>query len=115
MTWIDYGWDVVEPISYFVNFTVALGGYVYFTYLKRDYSYEHATEILLHKKRLKVYKRVNFDFEKYQFLVKEYNFIVNQIEANIKLVHGTVPLKCEELLHAIKEQAAKERLSDGNL
>nr|CAG4710505.1 unnamed protein product [Naegleria fowleri] len=108
MTWIDYGWDVVEPITYFVTFSTATLGYIYFNFLKRDYSYEHATEILLHKKRLKFYKQVNFNFEKYQELVKEYNFIVSQIEANIKLVYGTVPLKCEELLHAIKEQALKE-------
>jgi len=108
MTWIDYGWDVVEPITYFVTFTTAMGGYIYFNFQKRDYSYEHATEVLLHKKRLKYYKQANFNFEKYQELAKEYNFIVNQIEANIKLVYGTVPLKCEELLHAIKEQALKE-------
>ncbi|EFC45109.1 predicted protein [Naegleria gruberi] len=108
MTWIDYGWDVVEPITYFVTFTTAMGGYIYFSLQKRDYTYESATEVILHKRRLKFYKQANFDFEKYQELAKQYNYTVSQIEANIKLVHGMVPLKCEELLHDIKEQALKE-------
>ncbi|KAL9656851.1 hypothetical protein ABK040_004385 [Willaertia magna] len=108
LTWIDYGWDVVEPITYFVTFSTATLGYIYFSFLKRDYSYEHATEILLHKKRVKIYKQVNFDFERYQELTREYNNLVQQIEANVKLVYGTMPLKCEELLQQLKEQAATE-------
>ncbi len=40
LTWFDYSWDIVEPISYFVSYAAVIGVYAYFvltrkvTYLK---------------------------------------------------------------------------------
>jgi calcium uniporter protein, mitochondrial len=35
LTWFDYSWDIVEPISYFVTYTAVIGVYAYFVLTRK--------------------------------------------------------------------------------
>ena len=35
LTWFDYSWDIVEPISYFVTYTAVMGVYAYFVLTRK--------------------------------------------------------------------------------
>lgn len=79
LTWIDYGWDVVEPITYFVTFTTAILGYIYFTFRKRDYSYEHAMKSWLDRRRAVEYGKAGFSLDLLQELQLQYDRHVQQL------------------------------------
>ena len=40
LTWFDYSWDIVEPISYFVSYSAVVGTYAYFV-LTRKVTFIH--------------------------------------------------------------------------
>ena len=35
LTWFDYSWDIVEPISYFVTYSAVIGVYAYFVLTRK--------------------------------------------------------------------------------
>lgn len=35
LTWFDYSWDIVEPISYFVSYSAVVGTYAYFVLTRK--------------------------------------------------------------------------------
>lgn len=35
LTWFDYSWDIVEPISYFVTYAAVIGVYAYFVLTRK--------------------------------------------------------------------------------
>lgn len=35
LTWFDYSWDIVEPISYFVSYSSVVGVYAYFVLTRK--------------------------------------------------------------------------------
>jgi hypothetical protein len=35
MTWFEYSWDIVEPISYFVTYSAVIGVYAYFVLTRK--------------------------------------------------------------------------------
>jgi hypothetical protein len=39
MVWIDFNWDIMEPVTYFVTFGTLIFGFAFFTMTKIDYSY----------------------------------------------------------------------------
>jgi hypothetical protein len=79
LTWIDYGWDVVEPMTYFVTFTTAVISYIYFTFRKKDYSYEHAMSSWLKKRKALEYSKNNFPIDKLLSLQMDYDRAVQEL------------------------------------
>ena len=35
LTWFDYSWDIVEPISYYVSYSAVVGAYAYFVLTRK--------------------------------------------------------------------------------
>lgn len=35
LTWFDYSWDIVEPISYFVSYAAVIGVYAYYVLTRK--------------------------------------------------------------------------------
>lgn len=71
MTWIDYGWDVVEPLTYFCTFSVAYIGVVYYTLFNSEYQYPDVYTKLFNRKKVKIYCKKGFDIALYEKLKKE--------------------------------------------
>lgn len=35
LTWWEYSWDIMEPVTYFVTYGTAMAGYAYFVLTKQ--------------------------------------------------------------------------------
>jgi len=65
LTWWEFNWDVMEPITYFVTFGSVIVGYVYFMVTKKDYGYENWRRSVVAKRMYKLYVQNGFPIDKY--------------------------------------------------
>jgi len=90
LTWWEFNWDIMEPVTYFVTFGTAILGYFYFALLKRDYSYQDLRETVYWKRLHGNFRRKQFDAEKYYDLENKlkqtnpelFKKIEDEVEAN---------------------------------
>jgi hypothetical protein len=113
LTWIDYGWDVVEPMTYFVTFTTGLIGYIYFTFRKRDYSYEHAMTHWLDRRKGVEYSKEGFPLEKLRELQLEYDRTVQKLLQLHVNSYGEVegPKRFQQTMETVKQQETENEKS----
>ncbi|KAK9768381.1 hypothetical protein K7432_001041 [Basidiobolus ranarum] len=71
LTWWDYGWDVIEPFTYFTGVSVGIFGYLYFLITKRDYTYEAISKYAISRRQMNLYLKHGFDLETYQTLCSQ--------------------------------------------
>jgi len=66
LTWWEFSWDVMEPITYFITFGTGLLSYMYFATLKSEYTYDNLRERLIKKRRQRYYNREeNFSIDRW--------------------------------------------------
>lgn len=57
LTWWEYSWDIMEPVTYFVTYGTAMAGYAYYCITKQEYILEDVRDrqylIAMHKKAKK--------------------------------------------------------------
>lgn len=57
LTWWEYSWDIMEPVTYFVTYGTAMAGYAYYCVTKQEYLLEDVRDrqylIAMHKKAKK--------------------------------------------------------------
>jgi len=44
LTWWEYSWDVMEPVTYFVGYATAIAAFGYYVITRQDYTYPDARE-----------------------------------------------------------------------
>jgi len=44
LTWWEYSWDIMEPVTYFVTYGTAIGAYSYFVITKQEYLFNDAAK-----------------------------------------------------------------------
>lgn len=80
LTWWEYSWDIVEPITYFVTYGTAIAAYSYYVVTRQEFLYPDAKDrkylVLFHK----FSKRKNLDLEKYNQLKDD----VAQVQADLQ-------------------------------
>uniref|UniRef100_A0AAQ5YFZ2 Calcium uniporter protein n=1 Tax=Amphiprion ocellaris TaxID=80972 RepID=A0AAQ5YFZ2_AMPOC len=68
LTWWEYSWDIMEPVTYFITYGTAMAMYAYFVLTRQEYVYPDARDrqylLFFHKG----VKRTRFDIEKYNKL-----------------------------------------------
>ncbi|XP_051507480.1 calcium uniporter protein, mitochondrial [Myxocyprinus asiaticus] len=68
LTWWEYSWDIMEPVTYFITYGTAMAMYAYFVLTRQEYIYPDARDrqylLFFHKGA----KRTHFDIEKYNKL-----------------------------------------------
>ncbi|XP_072565779.1 calcium uniporter protein, mitochondrial isoform X1 [Paramormyrops kingsleyae] len=68
LTWWEYSWDIMEPVTYFITYGTAMAMYAYFVLTRQEYIYPDARDrqylLFFHKG----VKRTRFDIEKYNKL-----------------------------------------------
>jgi len=91
LTWWEYSWDIMEPVTYFVTYGTAIAGYAYFVLTRQEYLYPDATDrqrlLTFHKKA----KKHRWDVNKYNTLKQG----INAVEADLRRLrdplHMNVP------------------------
>nr|XP_020861769.1 calcium uniporter protein, mitochondrial isoform X3 [Phascolarctos cinereus] len=68
LTWWEYSWDIMEPVTYFITYGSAMATYAYFVMTRQEYVYPEARDrqylLFFHKGA----KKTHFDVEKYNRL-----------------------------------------------
>jgi len=74
LTWWEFSWDIMEPITYFITFATGILGWIYFAVSKQEYTYQNLRDRMAAKKRSKLYASYGFNLERF-----------NQLEAIFKV------------------------------
>ncbi|PPR07824.1 hypothetical protein CVT24_003101 [Panaeolus cyanescens] len=80
LTFWDYGWDVMEPITYLSGLSTVILGYLWFLYQGREVSYTSVLARSISARRDALYKARKFDIERWMELLSEKKALKSQIE-----------------------------------
>jgi len=65
LTWWEYSWDLMEPVTYFVTYGASIGMYLYYVMSHREYNYEVVADRHNIRKFFRLAPKHKFDVEKY--------------------------------------------------
>ncbi|CAI8033645.1 Calcium uniporter protein, mitochondrial [Geodia barretti] len=68
LTWWEYSWDIMEPVTYFVGYGTSILIFTYFVLTRQDYNYPEARDRQYLNFFSKMATRNKFDVEKYNHL-----------------------------------------------
>ncbi|KAM0255329.1 hypothetical protein ACHAQJ_005846 [Trichoderma viride] len=77
----EFGWDLVEPVTYLAGLTTIMGGYLWFLFISRDLSYKAAMNITVSRRQHALYQERGFDPQKWEHLLHEANTLRREIKA----------------------------------
>ncbi|KAK5976465.1 calcium uniporter protein mitochondrial [Trichostrongylus colubriformis] len=73
LTWWEYSWDIMEPVTYFATYATVVATFGYYLYTRQSFEYPNARERLFTKQFYRRAIKQGFDIEKYNKLVTEAN------------------------------------------
>ncbi|PSR77930.1 hypothetical protein BD289DRAFT_417219 [Coniella lustricola] len=76
----EWGWDLVEPVTYLVGLTTIMGGYLWFLYISKDLSYKAAMNVTVSRRQNALYEAKGFDMHRWEQLVQEANGLRREIK-----------------------------------
>ncbi|XP_068904054.1 calcium uniporter protein, mitochondrial isoform X2 [Tenebrio molitor] len=89
LTWWEYSWDIMEPVTYFVTYGTAMAGYAYFVLTREEYILNDVRDrqhlLLLHKKA----KKTGFDVNQYNVLKDQ----IAKVELDLRRLRDPLKLK----------------------
>lgn len=65
LTWWEFNWDIMEPITYFVTFGTAVIGYTYFALTQREFTYPDMRQAWTTRSQRKIYEKNNFPTDRF--------------------------------------------------
>ncbi|XP_050600815.1 calcium uniporter protein, mitochondrial isoform X1 [Bombus affinis] len=84
LTWWEYSWDIMEPVTYFVNYGTTMALFIYFVLTRQEYMLPDVMNrrqlITLHKKA----KKLGFDLNQYNTLKDR----AYELETILKIIRG---------------------------
>ncbi|CAG0913155.1 unnamed protein product [Notodromas monacha] len=89
LTWWEYSWDIMEPVTYFVTYGTAMAAYAYFVLTRQEYLLPDARDRQFLNFFHKYAKRYGLDVEKYNTLQQERS----AVEAELLRLRDPLQLK----------------------
>ncbi|KAH7306021.1 hypothetical protein B0I35DRAFT_492682 [Stachybotrys elegans] len=89
----DFGWDLVEPVTYLAGLTTIMGGYLWFLFISRDLSYKAAMNITVSRRQNALYQNRGFDLSRWEGLVQE----ANSIRRDIRMIASEYDVEWNEM------------------
>ena len=71
LTWWELSWDIVEPITYMITYSTATLVFIYFCSTRKEYNYESFFDRMVRKRQNRLYKRNDFDIDRFKELCQE--------------------------------------------
>lgn len=104
----EFGWDLVEPVTYLAGLSTIMGGYLWFLYISKDVSYKAAMNVTVSRRQNALYEARGFDPQKWEQLVQEANALRREIK--VAAVEYDVDWdEAKELGDDVKEVLSEER------
>lgn len=79
LTWWEYSWDIMEPVTYFATFTTVLTTFGYYLVTNQNFEYSSAHRRVFSREFSKRAKNYNFDLSKYNSLTELSNQLRNDL------------------------------------
>ncbi|EKG06813.1 hypothetical protein TCSYLVIO_002074 [Trypanosoma cruzi] len=68
---IVFDWNLVEPMTYFLGYTVVWAGIVFHCYYARELTWETMLDTVAHRRRVHLYEKAGIDVKKVERLQRE--------------------------------------------
>ncbi|KOB65912.1 Uncharacterized protein OBRU01_22062, partial [Operophtera brumata] len=91
LTWWEYSWDIMEPVTYFVTYGTAMAAYAYFEYILPDVK-DRQHLLTLHKKA----KKIGLNITHYNNLKDE----VDKLQKDLARLHDPLQIHLPPTLGA---------------
>ncbi|XP_064630687.1 calcium uniporter protein, mitochondrial-like [Lineus longissimus] len=102
LTWWEYSWDIMEPVTYFITYGTSIAMYAYFVLTKREYIFPDVKDreflIAFHNKA----KKAKLDVSQYNRLREE----INSVELDLLRLRD--PLQLHLPIQQIQSPKANE-------
>lgn len=83
-----FGWDVMEPVTYFITFGISLVGLTFFTWNRLEFSYPALAALIARRRAQKLYKKHGFDEERLSSLFRDRDRIQKQLDAMMPVMRS---------------------------
>ncbi|KAK9768893.1 hypothetical protein K7432_000122 [Basidiobolus ranarum] len=80
LVWVDLGWGVMEPFTYFSGIGAATIGYLYFLVTKRDFTTDSVSNMAATQRQIKLYVENGLNIDLYQHLTQQANRVREEID-----------------------------------
>ncbi|ESO88982.1 hypothetical protein LOTGIDRAFT_203141 [Lottia gigantea] len=80
LTWWDYSWDIMEPVTYFITYGTSIAMFAYFVLCKHECNYGEVKDRQFLLKFYKEAQKKNFDIKKYNDLKNNIAIIESDIQ-----------------------------------
>ncbi|XP_067876557.1 calcium uniporter protein, mitochondrial [Heterodontus francisci] len=98
LTWWEYSWDIMEPVTYFITYGNAMAMYAYFVMTRQEYIYPDAKDRQYLHFFHKGAKKTKFDIDKYNQLKDA----IAQAELDLKRLRD--PLQLQLPIQPVSDQ-----------
>lgn len=102
----EWGWDLVEPVTYLVGLSTIMGGYLWFLYISKDLSYKAAMNITVSRRQNALYEAKGFDMQRWEQLVQE----ANSMRREIKTIAAEYDVDWDEMKDLANSKQVKKVL-----
>ncbi|XP_026847484.1 calcium uniporter protein, mitochondrial isoform X1 [Drosophila persimilis] len=98
LTWWEYSWDIMEPVTYFVTYGTTMAMYAYYCVTKREYMMEAVKNREYSLAIYKNAKKIQFDVDHYNQLKRK----TAELEYNLRRIND--PLNMQLPSHLVRTQ-----------
>ncbi|AEO58415.1 hypothetical protein MYCTH_2305722 [Thermothelomyces thermophilus ATCC 42464] len=109
----EFGWDLVEPVTYLAGLSTIMGGYLWFLYISKDLSYKAAMNVTVSRRQNALYEARGFDHKRWEQLVQEANALRREIKV-IAVEYDVDWDEAKEVGDDVKEVLSEERSKAGH-
>eukprot|EP01127_Copromyxa_protea_P002977 TRINITY_DN12881_c0_g1_i1.p1 TRINITY_DN12881_c0_g1~~TRINITY_DN12881_c0_g1_i1.p1 ORF type:complete len:372 (-),score=62.50 TRINITY_DN12881_c0_g1_i1:25-1140(-) len=81
MVWVDFNWDIMEPVTYFVFLTTMIVGYTFFVKFSQEFTYDALKDRQRKKALRRLYLSNDFNWRRWKALDSEVGDLVHKLGA----------------------------------
>nr|CAH8871700.1 unnamed protein product [Trichobilharzia regenti] len=116
LTWWEYSWDIMEPVTYFVGYATSMAMYAYYVITRQDYTLPQVFDREYLKSFYKSADKLSFDVERYNELRDQLAHLKSELRRlKDPLLHRLplqqteylIPEQVEDILNHNKPTAVK--------
>ncbi|XP_030081802.1 calcium uniporter protein, mitochondrial isoform X2 [Drosophila hydei] len=108
LTWWEYSWDIMEPVTYFVTYGTTMAMYAYYCVTKREYIMENVYNREYSLNMYRNAKKAQFDVEHYNRLKRK----SAELEYNLSRINDPINMKLPA--HLVRTQLDAPPIEESN-
>ncbi|VDP48902.1 unnamed protein product [Schistosoma mattheei] len=116
LTWWEYSWDIMEPVTYFVGYGTSMAMYAYYVITRQDYTLPQVFDREYLKSFYKSADKSSFDVQRYNELRDELAHLKSELrrlkdpllyQLPLQQTEYMIPEQVENILNQTKNSPQK--------